>query len=126
LYAANVFSVVRQLYFSQKDKKSLDVALFVNGLPVFTAELKNPFTGQNVQNALRQYRLDRDPREPLFQFARCLIHFAVDPDLVYMTSHLQGEKSRFFPFNKGRQNGAGNPPVFDNFATHYLWEEIWT
>lgn len=126
LYAANIFSIVRQLYFSQRDRKSLDLGIFVNGLPIFTAELKNHFTGQTVQNALRQYRKDRDPREPLFQFGRCLAHFAVDPDLVYVASHLRGENTHFLPFNKGRSNGAGNPPVWDNFATHYLWEEIWT
>lgn len=126
LYAANIFSVVRQLYFSQKDRKSLDLAIFINGLPVFTAELKNPFTAQTVQNAMRQYMRDRDPREPLFVFGRCLIHFAVDPDLVYMTSHLRGDKTFFLPFNRGRSNGAGNPPRHDNFATAYLWEDIWT
>lgn len=126
LYAANIFSVVRQLYFSQKDRKSLDLAIFINGLPVFTAELKNPFTAQTVQNAMRQYRRDRDPREPLFAFGRCLIHFAVDPDLIYMTSDLRGEKTFFLPFNRGRSNGAGNPPRHDNFATAYLWEDIWT
>jgi type I restriction enzyme R subunit len=126
LYAANIFSVVRQLHFSQKDRKSLDLAIFINGLPVFTAELKNPFTAQTVQNAMRQYMRDRDPREPLFAFGRCLIHFAVDPDLVYMTSHLRGDKTFFLPFNRGRNNGAGNPPRHDNFATAYLWEDIWT
>ncbi|MBI5668434.1 MAG: type I restriction endonuclease subunit R [Chloroflexi bacterium] len=126
LYAANIFSVVRQLYFSQKDRKSLDLAIFINGLPVFTAELKNPFTAQTVQNAMRQYRRDRDPREPLFAFGRCLIHFAVDPDLIYMTSRLDGEKTFFLPFNRGRSNGAGNPPRHDTFATAYLWEDIWT
>jgi type I restriction enzyme R subunit len=126
LYTANIFSVVRQLYFSQKDRKSLDLAIFINGLPVFTAELKNPFTAQTVQNAMRQYRRDRDPREPLFAFGRCLIHFAVDPDLIYMTSRLDGEKTFFLPFNRGRSNGAGNPPRHDTFATAYLWEDIWT
>jgi type I restriction enzyme R subunit len=126
LYAANRFSLIRQLYFSQQDQKSLDLTLFVNGLPLFTAELKNHFTGQTVQNALRQYRKDRNPREPLFQFGRCLAHFAVDPDLIYVTSHLRGENTHFLPFNKGRNGGAGNSPVWNNFATHYLWEEVWT
>lgn len=126
LYAANVFSCVRQLYFSEKDNKSLDLALFINGLPIFTVELKNPFTGQTVQNALYQYRNRRDPREPLFGFGRCLAHFAVDPDLVYVTTHLRGEKTVFLPFNQGRRGGAGNPPVWDNFATHYLWEDLWS
>lgn len=125
-YAANRFSLVRQLFFSQKDRKSLDLTLFLNGLPIFTAELKNHFTGQTVQHAMRQYRKDRSPKEPLFAFGRCLAHFAVDPDLVYVTSHLRGDKTHFLPFNKGRSGGAGNPPVWDNFATHYLWEDLWT
>src|SRR5438128_5610556 len=125
LYAANIFSEIRQLHYSERNKNSLDLVLFLNGLPIFTAELKNPFTGQNVQNAIQQYRFDRDPREPLFVFGRCLAHFAVDPDLVYMTSHLEGPKTRFLPFNKGRNGGAGNPPSWQGFATAYLWESIW-
>jgi type I restriction enzyme R subunit len=126
LYEANVFTVVRQLHYSDKDAgKSLDMALFLNGLPLFTAELKNPLTGQNVQNAMTQYRKDRDPHEPLFAFGRCLAHFAVDPDLVYMTTHLQGADTRFLPFNRGRDRGAGNPPVWQGFATAYLWERVW-
>ena len=92
LYAANIFSEVRQLRYSERNQNSLDLVLFLNGLPIFTAELKNPFTGQNVENAIQQYRFDRDPREPLFAFGRCLAHFAVDPDLVYMASHLEGPK----------------------------------
>src|SRR5437764_4539733 len=125
LYAANIFSEVRQLRYSEKNNNSLDLVLFLNGLPIFTAELKNPFTGQNVQNAIQQYRFDRDPREPLFAFGRCLAHFAVDPDLVYMTTHLEGPTTRFLPFNKGRNGGAGNPPSWQGFATAYLWESIW-
>ena len=125
LYEANIFSEIRQLYFSERDTKSLDLALFLNGLPLFTVELKNPFTGQNVQHAIEQYRTKRDPREPLFAFGRCLAHFAVDPDSVYMTSHLEGAKTRFLPFNKGRNGGAGNPPSWKGFATAYLWERIW-
>ncbi len=125
LYSANLFSEVRQLHYSERNNNSLDLVLFLNGLPIFTAELKNPFTGQNVQNAIQQYRFDRDPREPLFAFGRCLAHFAVDPDLVYMTSHLEGPKTRFLPFNQGRNGGAGNPPSWKGFATAYLWEQIW-
>jgi type I site-specific restriction-modification system R (restriction) subunit len=125
LYAANIFSEIRQLRYSERNKNSLDLVLFLNGLPILTAELKNPFTGQNVQNAIQQYRFDRDPREPLFAFGRCLAHFAVDPDLVYMTSHLEGAKTRFLPFNLGRNGGAGNPPSWKGFATAYLWERIW-
>src|SRR6266568_6833461 len=125
LYAANIFSEVRQLRYSERNNNSLDLVLFLNGLPIFTAELKNPFTGQNVQNAIQQFRFDRGPREPLFAFGRCLAHFAVDPDLVYMSSHLEGPKTSFLPFNLGRNGGAGNPPSWKGFATAYLWESIW-
>jgi len=124
-YSANFFSEVRQLRYSEKNQNSLDLVLFLNGLPIFTTELKNPFTGQNVQDAIEQYRLNRDPREPLFAFGRCLAHFAVDPDLVYMTTHLVGATTRFLPFNKGRNGGAGNPPSWKGFATAYLWENVW-
>lgn len=128
LYQANLFSVVRQLRYSMKNEKSIDLVLFLNGIPIFTAELKNPLTGQTVEDAMRQYKTDRDPREPLFAYGRCLAHFAVDPDLVYVTTHLQGVKTRFLPFNKGRFGGAGNPPVpptRHGYATSYLWEETW-
>ncbi len=129
LYEANLFSVVRQLRYSPKAEKSLDIALFLNGLPIFTAELKNPLTGQTVEDAIRQYRLDRDPREPLLAFRRCLAHFAVDPDLVYVTTHLEGPKTTFLPFNQGKFGGAGNPPVPPTrrgYATAYLWERVWS
>lgn len=126
LYAANQFTIIRQLKFSEKSEQSLDMGLFLNGIPIFTAELKNPLTGQTVENAVTQYRNDRDPREPLFVFGRCLAHFAVDPDLVYMTTHLQKEKTRFLPYNMGRNGGAGNPPSALGFATAYLWEQTWS
>src|SRR5579859_3508859 len=125
LYRGNIFSEVRQLHYSERNNNSLDLVLFLNGLPIFTAELKNPFNGQNVQDAIRQYRLDRDPHEALFAFGRCLAHFAVDPDLVYMASQLEGQATRFLPFNQGRNGGAGNPPSWKGFATAYLWERIW-
>lgn len=125
LYEGNIFSVLRQLHYKPGANLSLDLALFLNGLPIFTAELKNNFTGQNAQHAISQYRKDRDPKEPLFKFGRCLAHFAVDPDLVYVTTSLQGDKTFFLPFNKGKYGGAGNPPEHNNFATCYLWEEIW-
>jgi type I restriction enzyme R subunit len=126
LYQANFFSIVRQLHYSGKTPaKSLDLALFLNGLPLFTTELKNPFKGQNVEQAVKQYCTDRDHKEPLFSFGVCLSHFAVDPDLVYMTTHLQGGKTRFLPFNQGKNGGAGNPPSAFNFSTAYLWEQIW-
>ena len=100
LHAANLFSVVRQLHYSEKNNKSLDIALFFNGIPIFTAELKNPLTGQTVADAIRQYRTTRDPREPLLARGRCLAHFAVDPELVYVTTELAGPATRFLPFNK--------------------------
>ena len=128
LYQGNIFSVVRQLHYSERNNSSLDLALFLNGIPIFTAELKNPLTGQTVQDAIRQYRTDRDHREPLFAYGRCLAHFAVDPDLVYVTTHLVGPQTYFLPFNQGKFGGAGNPPVpptRSGYATSYLWEETW-
>ncbi len=128
LHAANLFSVVRQLHYSKKNEKSLDLVLFLNGIPIFTAELKNPLTGQDVEDAIRQYKTDRDPREPLLAYGRCLAHFAVDPDLVYVTTRLAGTRTRFLPFNQGKFGGAGNPPVpptRKGYATSYLWEETW-
>lgn len=128
LYAANVFSVLRQFHFSDKDgrqKDSIDLGIFLNGLPIFTAELKNTFKGQMVEQAIVQYQ-ERDPKEPIFAYGRCLVHFAVDNDYVYMTTHLQGQKTRFLPFNQGYNEGAGNPPNWQGFATSYLWERIWS
>jgi type I restriction enzyme R subunit len=125
LYNGNIFSVMRQVKYSEKHENSLDLVLFLNGLPIITAELKNPLTGQTVQDAVKQYRTTRDPREPLFAFGRVLAHFAVDPDLVYMTTRLEGGKTRFLPFNRGREGGAGNPPAWQGFATAYLWEQVW-
>jgi len=128
LHAANLFSVVRQLRYSEKTAQSVDLVVFLNGIPLFTAELKNPLTGQTVEDAIRQYKTDRDPREPLFVPRRCLAHFAVDPDLVFMTTRLAGLKTRFLPFNQGKYGGAGNPPVpptQKGYATAYLWEKIW-
>lgn len=128
LYEANIFSVVRQLHYSERNDKSVDMAIFLNGIPIFTAELKNPLTGQNVENAIQQYRFDRDPKEPLFSFRRCLAHYAIDPDLVFITTHLEGPKTFFIPFNQGKFGGAGNPPkspTQGGYATEYLWEKIW-
>ena len=120
LYAQNRFSLIRQLKYSQKNEKSVDMALFLNGLPLVTLELKNSLTGQTVTDAEKQYRTDRDPREPLFRFKRCLVHFAVGNEKVSMTTHLQGGETRFFPFNKGIENPV-NP---DGHKTAYLWEDI--
>jgi type I restriction enzyme R subunit len=128
LHAANIFSVIRQLRYSSNDANCLDLVLFLNGIPIFTAELKNEFTGQSVKDAIQQYMSTRDVRQPLFAYGRCLAHFAVDPDLVYVTTHLTGAKTFFLPFNKGKFGGAGNPPVSPTqrgYATAYLWEDTW-
>jgi type I restriction enzyme, R subunit len=129
LHAANLFSVVRQLRYSSKNENCVDLVLFLNGVPIFTAELKNPLNAQDVEDAIRQYKTDRDPREPLLAFGRCLAHFAVDPDLVYVTTRLAGPNTLFLPFNQGRYGGAGNPPVpptRGGYATAYLWEDTWS
>ncbi|MEU8079261.1 type I restriction endonuclease [Catellatospora citrea] len=130
-YNANRLTVVRQLRYSAKSPdRSLDLALFVNGIPVATAELKNPLTGQTVEHAKQQYRTDRDPKELIFA-KRTLVHFAVDPHLVFLTTRLAGEQTRFLPFNMGSHGagvsgGAGNPPVKeDGYQTSYLWRQIW-
>jgi len=125
LYRANQFSVVRQLHYSTRNENSLDMVLFLNGLPLFTVELKNELTGQTVRDAMRQYRRDRDPREPLLSPGRCVAHFAVDPHEVYFTTCLDGAATRFFPFNKGFAHGRGNPPKADGYETDYLWREVW-
>ena len=128
LHAANLFGAVRQLRYSTKSEKSLDLALFLNGIPIFTAELKNLLNGQDVEDAMRQYKTDRDPREPLLALGRCLGHFAVDPNLVFVTTQLAGSRTRFLPFNRGKFGGAGNPPVSptqQGYSTAYLWEETW-
>lgn len=124
-FDANIFSVTRQVHYSEADAlKSVDMVLFVNGLAIATLELKNPWTGQNVHNAIKQYRTDRDPREPLFEFGRCLVHFAVDPDDAYMCAQLGGNDSNFLPFNKGFNFGKGNPVNLKGHKTAYLWEEV--
>lgn len=130
-YNENRLSVTRQLAYSESDRgKELDLALFVNGIPVATAELKNPFTGQTVEHAKAQYRHDRDPRELLFA-KRALVHFAVDPELVFLTTRLAGASTRFLPFNTGSDGpgnpgGAGNPAAKPGrYRTSYLWEQVW-
>ena len=120
LYDENRFSLIRQLHYSQRNEKSLDMTLFLNGLPLATMELKNSLTGQVFTDAEKQYRTARDPREPLFKFKRCLVHFAVGNEKVAMTTHLQGDKTRFFPFNRGIENPV-NP---NGHKTAYLWEDI--
>lgn len=126
LYAQNILTVARQVRYSTRNQNSIDLLLSINGLPVATVELKNQFTGQDVENAKQQYGQDRDNRELLFQFKRrALVHFAVDPDEAWMTTRIDGSTTRFLPFNKGHNNGAGNPPNSDGYKTAYLWEEIW-
>lgn len=126
LYSQNKLTVTRQVHFSERNPNlSLDLVLSVNGLPVVTLELKNPMTGQTVEHAIKQYKYDRDAREPIFRFKeRALVHFAVDPELVYMATKLAGGKTVFLPFNKGNENRAGNPVVEGDYRTAYLWKEI--
>lgn len=121
LYEQNRLSVVRQLHYSRQNENSIDLVLFVNGLPVITAELKNSLTGQTVEQAKKQYRQDRDPREPLLRYKRCLVHFAVGNEKVYMTTRLAGRKTYFLPFNKDVENPV-NPR---GHKTAYLWEHFW-
>ncbi|MBA4157762.1 MAG: type I restriction endonuclease subunit R [Gemmatimonadetes bacterium] len=126
-YAANRFSVTRQLRYSRDEtQRALDVGLFINGLPVATFELKNSLTKQTVEDAVQQYQRDRDPREKLFEFGRCVAHFAVDEHEVRFCTHLKGKGSWFLPFNRGWNDGAGNPPNPDGLKTDYLWKRILT
>lgn len=126
-YATNVLTVIRQVRYATEDAAlSIDMVLAVNGLPVATAELKNPFTGQAVEHAKHPYRHDRDPWEPLLRWkGRALVHFAVDPDLVFMATKLEGRDTFFLPFNNGRRTAAGNPHNPKGYRTAYLWEEVW-
>ena len=126
-YSENCLGLTRQLHFSPRSEKSLDVTLSLNGIPVVTIELKNPLTGQNIEDARRQYKQDRDPREPIFEFKRrTQVHFAVDTESVLMTTRLAGSATHFLPFNKGCDGGAGNPPdpAGRTYRTAYLWEEV--
>jgi type I restriction enzyme, R subunit len=124
-FAANVFSVTRQLRYSRDEAQlALDLAIFINGLPVATFELKNSLTKQTVEDAVQQYKRDRDPREPLFVFGRCAVHFAVDDHEVRMCTHLRGKNSWFLPFNRGVNDGAGNPPNPHGIKTDYLWKDL--
>lgn len=132
-YAKNRLTITRQVTFTSAMKRPhgknrrcvIDVTLAVNGIPVVTAELKNPLTGQRAADAVRQYKVERDGRDLLFAFKkRALVHFAVDPDEVWMTTELKGGETRFLPFNQGNNHGAGNPPVEGNWKTHYLWDEV--
>jgi type I restriction enzyme R subunit len=126
-FEQNIFSVTRQLQYSQDNTKlALDLVIFINGLPVITCELKNQFTKQDVDDAVYQYKTDRDPKELLFRFKRCMVHFAVDDARVKFCTKLDGKRSWFLPFDKGYNDGAGNPPNPDGIMTDYLWKGIFT
>ena len=126
-YAANCFSVTRQLRYSRDETQlALDLGLFINGLPVATFELKNSLAKQTVEDAIQQYKRDRDSREKLFEFGRCVVHFAVDDHEVRFCTHLNGKASWFLPFNLGWNDGAGNPPNPNGLKTDYLWKRILT
>jgi type I restriction enzyme, R subunit len=127
LNAQNRFSLTRQLaYSTDQTRRALDLGLFINGLPIATFELKNSLTKQTTADAVEQYRRDRDPREPLFGFGRCVVHFAVDDSTVMMCTELKGKGSWFLAFNRGHNDGAGNPPNPIGLKTDYLWKEVLT
>ena len=126
-FEQNRFTVTRQLRYSRDEtQRALDIALFINGLPVFTFELKNSLTKQTVDDAVWQYKQDRNPREKLFEFGRCVAHFAADDNELRFCTHLKGKASWFLPFNRGWNDGAGNPPNPDGLKTDYLWREVLT
>lgn len=127
-FEQNEFSITRQVrYNASKPLQEMDMVLFVNGLPIATFELKNPWTGQNAKvHGIRQYKEDRDPTQPLLQFGRCVVHFAMDTDEVYMTTRLKGKDTFFLPFNRGHNHGKGNPPNPTGHKTAYMWEYILT
>lgn len=126
-FGQNRFTVTRQLHYSgDASRLSLDLAMFINGLPVFTFELKNSLTKQTVSDAVQQYKADRDPKEALFAMGRCVAHFAVDENEVRFCTQLRGKASWFLPFNRGWNDGAGNPPVVGDLKTGYLWREVLT
>lgn len=130
LYAKNQIACYRQWYYSTTNKNSVDMVLVLNGIPVFAFELKNQYTGQNVDNAKRQWMYDRDPREICFQFnKRILGYFCVDHTDVWMATRLNGKDTYFPPFNQGsngagNDGGKGNPPNPDGYPTAYLWEKV--
>jgi type I restriction enzyme R subunit len=125
-FASNEFSVTRQVTYSQANPlQEIDMVLFVNGLPIITMELKNPWTGQNARvHGQKQYREDRDSTQPLLSFARCIVHFTIDTDEAYMTTKLEGKKTFFLPFNRGNNHGKGNPVNPNGHKTAYIWEEV--
>lgn len=124
MYAKNIFCVTRQLFYSKDNSNSIDVMVSLNGMPVITIELKNHYTGQTVENAIKQYQTDRDANDPLLAPKRCAVHFAVDDDDIRMCTWLSGKSSWFLPLNKGVNGGAGNPINPHGVRTAYLWEDI--
>ena len=124
-FRQNRFTVTRQLRYSKDEtRRALDIGLFINGLPMFTFELKNNLTKQTFDDAIWQYRKDRNPREPLFRLGRCVAHFAVDEKEVHFCTQLKGKASWFLPFNRGWNQGKGNPPNPNGLKTEYLWREV--
>lgn len=129
-YAANILHCTRQLHYSPANENSVDIVLFLNGIPVVSMELKCQFTGQSVANAMEQYKFDRSGKDPIFTFKnRVLVHFAVDLTQVYMTTRLEGERTYFLPFNQGSNGagnvgGKGNPDNPNGYDTAYLWEQV--
>ena len=125
LYEKNIFTISRQIYYSKDNRNSIDMMISLNGLPIVVMELKNQLTGQNVEHSKKQFENDRDPNELLFQFKkRAIVFFAVDTDDVFMTTQLNKDKTFFLPFNRGNDGGKGNPLVYGNYRTCYLWEDI--
>lgn len=125
-YGQNIFGVIRQVMYSKTNTNEIDFVVFINGLPLATFELKNNYTGQTYENAIRQYQTDRNPKELLLQKKRCVVHFAVDDQQVWMCTALAGKDSWFLPFNRGVNGGAGNPVVENDTMTSYLWKDILT
>ena len=125
-YGHNIFGVIRQVMYSKVNTNEIDFVVFINGLPLATFELKNNYTGQTYENAIMQYRTDRDPKELLLQKKRCAVHFALDDCQVWMCTALAGKDSWFLPFNCGVNGGAGNPVIDGDTMTSYLWKDILT
>lgn len=127
-FQKNEFSITRQVKYNiENQREEIDMVVFINGLPIATLELKNAWTGQSAKvHGIKQYKADRDPKQPLLQFGRCLVHFTADTEEVYMTTKLAGAKTFFLPFNKGHNSGKGNPPNPNGHKSAYLWEEIFT
>src|SRR5690625_4481541 len=124
-YEKNIFTVSRQVYYSANNKNSLDMVLFLNGFPIVVMELKNPLTGQTYEDAEKQLKYTRNPNERLFQFKkRVIVYFAIDTDEMSMTTELKKDDTFFLPFNRGNEGGKGNPVIYNNYRTSYLWNDV--